>query len=188
VDEVKIDIGRKVRDRGGPGEPISVPLPGAGAYLLVVRSGETEGMGMVLRTDLRMDVQTVASSGTLRATVYDRTSGEFASRVEVKFVGSQDKAFTTERTDLRGVAETTGLRGQPTVIARHGDQYAFYRSNAAVGVRPKPRQTMRSFKGKQADQRLDNVRMQLEQLFKSNKERVQEGQKRRGGVQIKSLK
>jgi len=188
VDEVKIDICRKARDRGGPGEPISVPLPGAGAYLLVVRSGETEGMGMVLRTDLRMDVQTVAADGTLRATVYDRTSGAFASRVEVKFVGSQDKAFTTERTDLRGVAETTGLRGQPTVIARHGDQYAFYRSSVAVGVRPEPQRAAGRFKGKQADLRLDNIRKQLEQLNKSNRQRVQEGQKSRGGVQIKSLK
>jgi len=188
VDEVKIDISRKARDRAGPAEPISVPLPGAGAYLLVVRSGETEGMGMVLRTDLRMDVQTVAESGTLRATVYDRTSGAFASRVEVKFVGSQDKAFTTERTDLRGVAETTGIRGQPTVIARHGDQYAFYRSGVAVGLRPKSRHAAQPSTGKQADLRLDNIRKQLDQLNKSNFERVQEGQKRRGGVQIKTLK
>ena len=156
-----------------------------GAYLLVVRSGETESMGMVLRTDLRMDIQTDPAGGTLRATVYDRTSGSFVSRVDVKFVGSQDRTFATARTDLRGVAEASGLSGYPTVIARQGDQYAFYRSQEAVGRPARNKQRQQELR---RDGRLDNVRKQLDALFKSNVERVEEGQRGRGGVQIKKVK
>ena len=188
MDDVRLDICRKGRQRSGPGESIAVVLPDPGAYLLVIRSGETECMGMVLRTDLRMDVQTVRKDGTLRATVYDRTSGSFSSRVDVKFVGSQDKAFTSARTDLRGVAEATGIHGQPTVIARKGDQYAFYRSSQFLGRR----QTKRSYGGPSgkvpADLRLDNFNKQLDVLNMINLERVKEQQKSRGGVKIKSVK
>ena len=189
MDEVPLVLGRKAKQRSGPADPIPVVLPDAGAYLLVVRSGETESMGMVLRTDLRMDIQTDPAGGTLRATVYDRTSGSFVSRVDVKFVGSQDRTFATARTDLRGVAEASGLSGYPTVIARQGDQYAFYRSQEAVG-----RPVQRNDRNKQRQQelrrdgRLDNVRKQLDVLFKSNVERVEEGQRGRGGVQIKKVK
>lgn len=192
MDGVDLAVCRKKRDRSGPGDPIAVVLPAPGAYLLVVRSGETECMGMVLRTDLQMDVQTVRDKGTLRATVYDRTSGTFASRVEVKFVGSQDKAFTTARTDLRGVAETTGIRGLPTVIARSGDQYAFFRSGETLGPRRKVPARGIGYRGPAGDVPLDgrlgNFQKQLDALNLFNRQKVKEQQSKRGGVQIRSVK
>ncbi|MBN2492318.1 MAG: tetratricopeptide repeat protein [Planctomycetes bacterium] len=186
MDEVVLLICREPRERTGPGDPIALVLPEAGAYLLVVRSGETESTAMVLRTDLRMDVQTTARIGKLRATVYDRACGAFASRVEVKFVGSGDRAFTTARTDLRGVAEAEGIEGEPTVIARRGDHYAFFRSAVPLG-RPSTRDATKPG-SEEAELRLGNVRKQLEQLNLDNRLRVEEGQKGRGGVPIKALK
>ncbi len=53
-------------------------------------------------------------------------------------IGSQDPAFLTGQTDLRGVFAAEGVNGQVTAVARAGtDRYAFYRGTTPVG-RPLP--------------------------------------------------
>ncbi len=185
MDEIALLVCREAQPRDAVTDPIPVVLPDAGAYLVVVRSGATESMGMVLRTDLRLDVQAIGD--TLRATVYDRTSGSFLNRVPVKFVGDRSKAFIAAKTDLRGVAEAGGIVGAPTVIAKRGDQFAFFRSAAALGHGPSQRGPRFKTPRKEA-QRLGLFQEQMKRLQSENYDRVQQQQRARGGVRIKQVK
>ena len=58
-------------------------------------------------------------------------------KVQVKVIGSGNRAFFSGETDLRGVFVAEGVRGQVTAVARKGtDQYAFHRGTTPVGPPP----------------------------------------------------
>jgi hypothetical protein len=116
---------------------------------VICRGDDLFASGLVLITPLKIEVQTDARAGRLRANVLDAASGGYAAEVHVKAIGSVDKAFRSGETDLRGVFVADGLRGKATVIARAGDsRYAFYRGTewlgapetARPGRRPSPSQ------------------------------------------------
>ena len=68
-----------------------------------------------------------------------RTNTKTNTKVQVKVIGSDNTAFLSGETDLRGVSIAEGVRGQVTAVARKGiAQYAFYRGTTSVGSAPTP--------------------------------------------------
>ena len=75
-------------------------------------------------------------SGRVRVTVRDARTKEPVPKVQVKVIGTDNPAFLSGETDLRGVFVAEGVRGQVTAVARRGsNQYAFYRGTT-TSARP----------------------------------------------------
>jgi alpha-2-macroglobulin len=108
-----------------------------GAYLLVCKSDEVECSGMLLISSLALHVQEDAERGTLRVNVQD-DKGAYQRKVAVKVIGTGDSEFQSGQTDLRGVYEVSAVHGLATVIARQGDQYAFFRGQTPLGMGDRP--------------------------------------------------
>jgi hypothetical protein len=104
-----------------------------GAYLLVCKNNEVECSGMLVLSSLDLRVQEDAQRGTVRVNVQD-DKGAYQWKVAVKVIGSGDSEFQSGQTDLRGVYEVTGIHGLATVIARQGDQYAFFRGQTPLAM------------------------------------------------------
>ena len=80
-------------------------------------------------------------AGRIRVVVRDAKTGALVPRVQVRVIGSENQAFFTGQTDLRGVYVAEGVAGQVTAVARQGaGQYAFYRGKSRVGAAAKPAQ------------------------------------------------
>ncbi len=91
--------------------------------------------GIVLVTPLEVEVLEEPESGRVRVTVRDAGDGALVPKVLVKVIGSDNPAFSSGPTDLRGVFVAEGVAGQVTAVARKGaGQYAFYRGVARVGA------------------------------------------------------
>ena len=117
---------------------IELPLTKEGAFLVMIRGDNLYASGIVLVTPLEMEVleDTV---GRVRLTVRDARSKAFLPKVQVKVIGSNDSAFTSNETDLRGVFVAEGIHGLVTAVARKGDnQYAFYRGTTFIGPAATP--------------------------------------------------
>lgn len=99
-----------------------------GAYLVICRGEELFTSGLVLVTDLELDVKEDPVSGRMRIQALDQTDGSYERGVDVRVIGSANAAFTSGETDPRGLFVADGVAGQATVIA-HGDggHYAFFR-------------------------------------------------------------
>lgn len=104
---------------------VPLELPAAGAYLCVVRGDDRIATGMVLKSDLRVEVQEQFDVGRVRVNV--RRGEGFVSGAQVKIVGSGDQTFRSGESDLRGVYAGDGVIGRATVLAADGDHYAFFR-------------------------------------------------------------
>jgi tetratricopeptide (TPR) repeat protein len=121
---------------------VEIPLEEAGAYLVVARSGALIASGMVLRTDLQIEVQESFDIGRVRVNVKHGES--FVAGAHVKVVGSGDGRFQGGDTDPRGVFVADDVVGRATVIVRMGDAYAFHRGEQdhqpARVPRPEPAQ------------------------------------------------
>ena len=114
---------------------LDLPLTKEGAYLVMVRGGDLYASGIVLVSPLELEVTEEAQAGRVRVVVRDAQSENFMAKVQVKVIGSNNQAFTDNRTDLRGVAVAEGINGQVTAVARKGtDQYAFYRGTQTIGT------------------------------------------------------
>ena len=115
-----------------------------------------------------MDVDEDAESGRARVNVSNCVSGNYENNAHVKVIGSDDREFVSGSTDLRGIFIADNLHGVATVIARKGDQYAFYRGKTALQppkaeydreFQPQPPQDMRS----QATQVLRESNLMIQQ-------------------------
>ena len=111
---------------------LTLPLKEEGAYLIVVKETEIDASGLALISPLRVDVDEDAESGRARVNVSNRVSGSYENNAHVKVIGSDDREFISGSTDLRGIFIADNLHGVATVIARKGDQYAFYRGKTAL--------------------------------------------------------
>lgn len=119
----------------------SVPLDlkEKGAFLIMAKGDELNRSSMILRGDIGIDVQEDPASGRVRANVYKRASKLYLSKAHVKVIGEGNQDFVTGDTDLRGVFVADDIKGKVTVIARFGDEYAFYRGELPLqGFRPTP--------------------------------------------------
>jgi hypothetical protein len=115
---------------------LRLPLRSKGAYLVVLKGKEAQASGMVLVSDLELEVKEDALAGRVRVHVLDRRTQKPVRKVFVRVVGSGDGRFQGALTDLRGVFAADGVSGRPTVIAARADSYAFYRGVATVVPRP----------------------------------------------------
>lgn len=104
---------------------IVLELDQPGAYLVVARGGDLLATGLVLRSDLKLDVQEAADVGRVRVNV--KRGDTYLAYADVKVVGSGDGQFRGGPTDLRGVFTAGDIVGEATVIVRSGEQFAFYR-------------------------------------------------------------
>ena len=118
---------------------VDLPLPDAGAYLVVVRADDMLASGLVLRSDLEIDAQESFDVGRVRVNV--KRKGAFVPGAHVKVVGSGDGQVRAGDSDPRGIYVADGLVGRATVIAQVDDAYAFFRGQAVhqpAQFRPAP--------------------------------------------------
>jgi len=114
---------------------IKLDIKEEGAYLVICRGDDLFTSGLVLITQLEIEVQEDAPSGRVRINVRDTTNRTFIEGVHVKAVGSASKEFKSGETDLRGIFIADDIRGKTTVIARDEQtRYAFYRGKEWLGA------------------------------------------------------
>ena len=122
---------------------IDLPLTKEGAYLVMARGGDRYTSGVVLVSPLEIEVLEEPEAGRVRVTVRDARTKDPAPRVQVKVIGSDNPAFLSGQTDLRGVFIAEGVRGKVTAVARRAPAaYAFYRGTAYVGQPSQPNAAM----------------------------------------------
>lgn len=175
---------------------LRLELPGAGAYLVMLRGEELHASGLVLVSDLELEVREDAVQGRLRVQAIDRGDGEYLRDVDVRVIGSGNQTFTSGKTDPRGIFIADALAGFSTVIARWGEHhYAFFRGEQALGVTPggelrepadaKPGQQLQL----EAGDYLSNVMQENAQRQQGRSANLrQQMDKDRSGVQVNQVK
>jgi tetratricopeptide (TPR) repeat protein len=109
-------------------QTVRLKLDEPGAYLVICRGDELHTSGLVLVSDIELEVEEDLGNGRLRVQALDRKGEGFVRDVDVRVVGSNGGDFVTGHTDPRGMFVAEGVSGSATVIARRGDQhYAFFR-------------------------------------------------------------
>ena len=177
--------GREYRDRD---TALTIPLTQDGAYLVVLRSGSRYVSGMLLRSNLEVEVQEDDLSGRVRVNVLDARTGRYVSQARVKVVGSDDGRIQDGSTDLRGIFTAEGVAGRATAIVKKDDQYAFFSGQAwlqAGASEPAP--------AEQVD--YEKMRgMNTEFIYEMNKdiqmrndEYINDNFQRRKGIQIQQI-
>ena len=152
--------------------PIDLSLAKEGAYLVICRGDDNLfTSGLVLITPLRIEVQEDQISGRVRVNVKDENTGNYAAKVHVKAIGTENDKFISGKTDLRGVFIADGIRGQSTVIARSNEnRYAFYRGTQVIGTRTRSERKQNQFVPvlqKSTDYRM-NLKMRNKKIQSSN--------------------
>jgi len=112
--------------------PVALDLKEKGAYFVVLKAEGASGSGIVLRTDLDLEVQEEADSGRVRVNVVNKTTDGYEPKASVWVVGTGNKEFTKGETDLRGLLIADDIKGTATVIASKGEQYAFHRGTTVL--------------------------------------------------------
>lgn len=181
---------------------LSLPLKERGAYLIVLKSKEREVSGILLRTQLMMEVYQEKATGRVTAHVLDVQKRTPVPHTVTRIVGSRESSSHKKKTDLRGIASCK-VKGKVTVIAQRGDDFAFFRGKISLSPPlPRPRsrwrrrwrrrwkQRLRRFKSKKkAPGMLDNI--QEDNYFNSQdgRKRMRKlyDQSRNSGVQMKSF-
>src|SRR5262249_22547206 len=83
---------------------LDLPLKEKGAYFVAVKAGDgdahLQATGIVVRTELGLDVQEDPGSGRVRVNVVNRATGALQPKAEVWVVGSDNDAFRRGTTDL----------------------------------------------------------------------------------------
>ncbi|MCH2100671.1 MAG: tetratricopeptide repeat protein [Planctomycetes bacterium] len=157
---VKLDSATGMREET---ETVKLGFGRPGAYLVICRGDELHTSGLVLVSDIELEIEEDRRAGRLRIQALDRKEESFARDVDVRVVGSESEAFVNGRTDPRGLFVAEGVIGSPTVIARRGeDHYAFYRaapdlSPMAPLAPPTPAPPSQSIQQLESGDYLDNV-------------------------------
>lgn len=114
---------------------IPIPVSKKGAYLVVLKANGVESSGMIIKSDVMFDVMEISAGGTARVCVRYRKSGRVIPGAVVKFIGSSDSSFQSAKTDLRGMAEVSGLHGLSTIVGEHEGHYCFHRGQVTLSPR-----------------------------------------------------
>ena len=169
-------------------QKLSLELKEPGAYLVGVKAGDFFASGLVLRSDLSMTVQE-ETSGQVRVNVANSATGSFAEGVKVTIFGTEDRAITSDKTDLRGIWERDGVRGLAVVVAEKDGHVAMYRGAASLGLRPReqPRaqEEERKARMRNANALDDQIKGANEQYEKNYQDNVQ---KKQSGVEVERTK
>ncbi|MFM7132566.1 MAG: hypothetical protein ACKO0V_24750 [bacterium] len=196
---VKLGDGRDYSDKT---HEVALPIPGEGAYLVMVRGRELFASGIVLATPIELEVLEEPASGRVRISARETGTGKALAKLQVKYSGSIDNNFRDGQTDLRGVFVADGLGGLATIVVRQSaGRFAFYRGKTPLGgvmvqnfqANDLPQVTPRDpgqppMEGQQLDQNLRgqnrlNEMKQIERL-----ENRYNFENRSKGVQIQSVK
>ncbi len=113
-------------------QTFTLELKDPGAYLVGVKAGDFFASGIVLRSNLSMGVQE-ETAGNVRVNISDVASGGFAEGVKVTIFGTDDQKIASDKTDLRGIWETAGVRGLAVVVAEKEGHVAMYRGQSVIG-------------------------------------------------------
>ena len=181
-----LGIGKDYTDKT---RPIDLSLAKEGAYLVICRGDDNLfTSGLVLITPLRIEVQEDQISGRVRVNVKDENTGNYAAKVHVKAIGTENDKFISGKTDLRGVFIADGIRGQSTVIARSNEnRYAFYRGTQVIGKRTGSKRKQNQFVPvlqKSTDYRM-NLKMRNKKIQSSNIEQFDRMRRSsQAGVQV----
>ena len=181
-----LGIGKDYTDKT---RPIDLSLAKEGAYLVICRGDDNLfTSGLVLITPLRIEVQEDQISGRVRVNVKDENTGNYAAKVHVKAIGTENDKFISGKTDLRGVFIADGIRGQSTVIARSNEnRYAFYRGTQVIGTRTRSKRKQNQFVPvlqKSTDYRM-NLKMRNKKIQSSNIEQFDRMRRSsQAGVQV----
>ncbi|MBD3267663.1 tetratricopeptide repeat protein, partial [bacterium] len=112
---------------------VDLSLSDPGAYLAVAGGNGLMASGMIIRSDLNIEVQEDAQQGMVRVNAYFDEPTNYAKGVKIQVRGSGNSHFLSGETDLRGVFTATGIRGTATVLAQADEQYGFYRGTKSLG-------------------------------------------------------
>jgi alpha-2-macroglobulin len=114
---------------------VSLDLRKPGAYLVICRGDELHTSGLVLVSDIELEVKEDPQASRLRIQARNRANHKFVREVDVRVVGSSGGDFVSGHTDPRGIFLASGVTGTATVIARyHGNHYAFHRGEQFLGA------------------------------------------------------
>ncbi len=167
-----------------------------GAYLVICRTGSLHTSGLVLVTQLELDVTADLQSGRMRVQALSGASQRYLKDVDVRVIGSANPSFTSGSTDPRGIFVADGVRGAATVIARHGEaHYAFHRGTQTLAQTPQPPAAAQAGQADVYGQQMErsayfsNVMEMNRGIQSSRSGKLQERIKRdRKGVQVQSVK
>jgi hypothetical protein len=175
---------------------IELDLDGAGAYLVMCRGAEQFISGLVLVSDLDLDVREDPLGGVVRVEAVSRSGGEYLRDVDVRVVGRGSEEFFAGETDLRGLYVAEGVVGVPTVIARlDGGHYAFHRGDAATWGIPVIRDHERPDEGQMQQYKAGRSIDYFQNISASNRLKQsdrggqwrRESKKEQGGLQIQQV-
>ena len=124
-------------DRRESKDMITMELTEPGAYLVIARGGELFASGLVLVSNLDLEITEESGSSRVRVQALDAANGTYVRGVDVRVIGSSNQRFTRGLTDPRGLFVADGVMGSATVVAKLGkDHYAFHRGAVALGEEP----------------------------------------------------
>jgi uncharacterized protein YfaS (alpha-2-macroglobulin family) len=167
---------------------VELALTEPGAYLVICRGGELFASGLVLVSDIELEVSEEPAAGRVRVEVLDAADGHYLRGVDVRVIGSANESFLSGKTDPRGLYVAEGVHGASTVIAREGERhYAFHRGREVAMLETGQQMQL---EGLEKDQDyLRNVLELNEDNGRYRQQRLQEEiQRDREGVQLKHLK
>lgn len=173
---------------------LKLDLPEPGAYLVMLRGEELHASGLVLVSDLEIEVREDAVSGRLRVQAIDRGTGAYLRDADVRVIGSGNARFTAGKTDPRGIFVADGLAGTSTVIARWGGKhFAFFRGAQVLGAAEQQNRDAgrdrQDYKQLEADDYLSNVLSENGQRQESRSANLRlQMDKHREGVQVLQVK
>ena len=163
--KVPVGDGRGV-DLEARARRIELPLPGDGAYLVMLRGDNLFASGLVVVTPLEIELNPSAETGRLRVNLRDARTHRGVAGAQVKVIGSRSRVVQAGETDLRGVFVAPEVDGRITVVVRQGNaQYAVYRSPAETDPTAKsPRGRRRMAESSDDDPENLNRRLRERQL------------------------
>ena len=148
---------------------IQLPIKDIGAYLLVFKSKDIQGSGIILKSNLSFDAIEKSESGRIRVTVLDEKN-DFVKSVNIKFIGTGENDYRSSKTDLRGVPETENFPTLSLVVGEKNGHYCFYRSQRVKNRDEKKEEpTTGDSKASQEQDSLYNIRSRRSGIQQKNK-------------------
>jgi hypothetical protein len=159
-------------------QKLALDLKAPGAYLVGVKAGAFYASGLLLRSDLAMAVQE-GTEGRVRVNVTNVAAGGFAEGVKVTVLGTTGGTIASDKTDLRGIWETSGVVGVAIAVAERDGHVALYRGQAALASAPpaaaKPVPQAEAQQMDVLQEQLKQANESTENFYRDNNKRRQEG-------------
>ncbi len=161
-------------------EKLALDLKEPGAYLVGVKAGDFFASGIVLRSDLTMTVQE-EPGGRVRVNIANAATGGFEEGVKVTIFGTTDAAIRSEKTDLRGIWESTIAGGAAIVVGEKNGHVAMFRGQTVHQPPPPARAPAApptqepALQKEQLQDYLKNLNEEKEKRYGDNVMKQQEG-------------